>query len=165
MSQREVLAVWWQWLTDIDEEQEKADLAFYGQPGEASGGDVPLPPDVRDALIDRGQALPHLAGESFKGVRTHVQDILEELITERFNACPHTSLAWEGPDPDVGIFGVALWCDGCGATAVEFHEVYEDGPDGTEYPAVGFKVTKWEAPEVMDFVTIPTVSRCGEVKG
>jgi hypothetical protein len=144
----------WAWLTDLDDEQEKADLAFYGRAGEASGGEVPLPTDVRDRMIDRGQALPHLEGDGYALLRAHLRDILEELITERFKACPHTDLAWEGPDPDVGIFGVALWCDGCGATALEFHEVYEDDPDGTEYPAVGFKVTKWQAPEVHDLVVL-----------
>lgn len=144
----EVEQKYWLWLSDLDDEQETADLAFYGKPGESSGADVPLPNDVRDRMIDRGQALPYLKGDSYEGLRVHVRDVLEELITERYNACPHTELAWEGPDESVGIFGVSLWCDGCGATAVEFHEVYDD--DGiTEYPPVGFKVTKWEAPEVV----------------
>lgn len=56
------------------------------------------------------------------------------------SGCRHERLDWEAPDPSVGIFGYSLWCDGCGAVAVEFTEVWVEGAYG--YPT-GWDVTEW----------------------
>jgi hypothetical protein len=55
--------------------------------------------------------------------------------------CVHAHLDFEPPDPSVGIFGYLLWCDDCGAEALEFTPEIT-GTDEYAYES-GWIVTRW----------------------
>ena len=60
--------------------------------------------------------------------------------------CKHKVINWEEPDPSVGIFGYAVWCESCGAEAVDFEEEY-DADEDYSGRLVGFNVKEWRMPE------------------
>lgn len=66
----------------------------------------------------------------------------------KFDDCEHDDPQVDWPDPSVGIFGTAVWCDECGATAEEITE--EEDPDGRSWYVAD---KHWIAPEYKEEVS------------